>query len=592
MSINVLQQSKTREYLSGWKARPGHKLVQFDLCLHPDTEILTKARGWVKILDLSPLDFVWQVNPTTLKGSWTVPTQHIRLDYDGPMYTFKTVRGQLSVTANHKMLWAGQRNHPRKDKALFRKVTYSQDGVQATNLHMITSTTSDLVSNYSTEEIWQVCALQADSTYTKYKSYVVQVARERKIAKMRELFGQETSSKPRLGKLTPHIWCGIKFSSPLLNCKTFNLESLGSNQVEEFVQALTFWDGNKEHGRRISYTTTDRITADQVQIYLTRSGYECKITEHKAAKATHSDFYTLSIKRLGDIRLRSTDVSSTDYKGLVGCVTVPDGFIFVRSQGQCFVTGNCAIEPVVLAEYSQDPTLMRLYGPNAKPNDVYLYNAAHISVWSKLIREVYDPLNPTPESLSLAKKQFKTIRSVSKVVHLAKQYGAGSFKIYQTLLENEIVGDDGKPLPRSTVDTICADWDELYSGIKQFEQKLLGEWEFNRGWIYNGVYRPICVHESMVKDILNRYCQSTGHDILLLMLRFINQERKARGIKMYPWICDYHDETIWEVEERDAERAMQLFKDAFKFINETLKPVIPIKGSFLTCDNLADIKCE
>jgi hypothetical protein len=256
-------------------------------------------------------------------------------------------------------------------------------------------------------------------------------------------------------------------------------------------------------------------------------------------------------------------------------------------------TDLSAIEPIVLTEYSKDPTLMSLYGPNAKPNDVYLFNAAHMSMWSNKVRTIYDPSNPTPETIAAAKKEFKTIRSISKTVHLAKQYGAGSFKIYQTLLENNVVDEEsGQPLTREAVDRISEDWHALYAGIASFEQKLVAEWEFNRGWFYDGLYMPTLLHESRLKDIVNTFCQRTGHNILLFMLSYINDERKSRRIPMYPWIVDYHDETVWEVEESYAEAALQLLKDAYTYINDLLQPTIPIKGGFTVCDTLASIKCE
>jgi len=257
-----------------------------------------------------------------------------------------------------------------------------------------------------------------------------------------------------------------------------------------------------------------------------------------------------------------------------------------------FLIGNCAVEPVVLTEYSKDPTLMSLYGPNAKPNDVYLFNAAHMSMWSSKIRTVYDPANPTPETIAKAKKEFKTIRSISKTIHLAKQYGAGSFKIYQTLLENNVIDDDGRQLTREAVDKLSEDWHKLYAGIAEFEKKLVAEWEFNRGWFYDGLYMPTMLHESRIKDIVNTFCQRTGHSILLLMLDYINTERKARGIPMYPWIVDYHDETVWEVKEAYADQALQLLKDAYVYINDLLQPTIPLKGGFTVCDDLSVIKCE
>jgi hypothetical protein len=244
-----------------------------------------------------------------------------------------------------------------------------------------------------------------------------------------------------------------------------------------------------------------------------------------------------------------------------------------------------ALEPTVLAEYSKDETLMRLYGPNAVSNDVYLYNAAHFSVFKEEVLQHYDPYNPSAAQLDNAKRRCKKTRSINKTVHLAKQYFAGTRKIYETLRE------EGLDVTYETVEQICRDWHELYQGIDKFNSKLQAEWEHNRGWIYNGVYRPQAVDERSRKDLVNRFCQSTGHDILLMLLTKINHHRKARQIPMYPWMVDFHDETVWEVEEAYADEAAAILTQSLTEVNEWLDPVIPIKGEPMIADNLADIKC-
>lgn len=245
-----------------------------------------------------------------------------------------------------------------------------------------------------------------------------------------------------------------------------------------------------------------------------------------------------------------------------------------------------AIEPTVLAEYSKDATLWKLYGPQAVTNDVYLYNAAHFPMFAEEVRRYYDPERPTPESIALAKKACKRTRNINKTVHLAKQYFAGTKKIYSTLLEEEV------DTTYEETEGVCQSWDQLYTGVKRFNDQLLAEWEFNGGWIYNGVFRPIAVHESRVKDLVNSFCQSSGHDVLLLLLEAIERRRLKSRLKMYPWIVDFHDETIWEVPTADAEGAAELLTLALADVNAELQPEIPIKGSPTICDNLAEIKVE
>lgn len=248
-----------------------------------------------------------------------------------------------------------------------------------------------------------------------------------------------------------------------------------------------------------------------------------------------------------------------------------------------------ALEPVVLANASKDPTLMRLYGPDQAPNDVYLYNAAHISAFKDKIRSYYDPYNPTKESIASAKKECKKERAANKVVHLAKQYGAGANRIWHILRENKVF------LDIKDVYKICEEWDELYAGTKKFEQKLKYEVSENNGIFYNLLQRPLAVHEDKLRDVLNTYCQSSGHDILMKYLCLIDLLREERSVTMKPWILDFHDEVMFEAPDDHVESAVKILQDALQILNEELAAiplVVPLTGDVEVVDTLAQIKCE
>ena len=83
---------------------------------------------------------------------------------------------------------------------------------------------------------------------------------------------------------------------------------------------------------------------------------------------------------------------------------------------QCDVA---ALEKVVLAERSRDEALWSLYGPNAKPNDVYLYDGAHLPGFKEiLLKAGYDPHNPTAEMIARVKKECKATRKKIKPASL------------------------------------------------------------------------------------------------------------------------------------------------------------------------------
>jgi len=99
-------------------------------------------------------------------------------------------------------------------------------------------------------------------------------------------------------------------------------------------------------------------------------------------------------------------------KGYLSCLVARPGHKLVQADLQ-------AVEPVVLAEVSRDPILWSIYGPDAKPNDVYLFIAGKIPAIGANILKYYDPDNPTPEGISQAKKHCKRDRQIAKTLQLS-----------------------------------------------------------------------------------------------------------------------------------------------------------------------------
>ena len=243
-----------------------------------------------------------------------------------------------------------------------------------------------------------------------------------------------------------------------------------------------------------------------------------------------------------------------------------------------------ALEPVILAEFSQDRTLMKLYGPDAKQNDIYLYVGAQLPGIGESIRRWYDPENPQPEGIAAAKEHCKKERAVAKIVVLAANYNAGPLKIQETM---KFAGID---LSLTEVRAIHRAYWRLFAGVKRFEEKLRDMWTVREGWIPSILGTPICVDAEYVKDIVNRFCQTSGHQVLQLWISHIDRLRKERGVTMHPWLVDNHDESIWECPEEQADAAAQIMRDALDCTNAELGMGIPIKAPPMIVGNLAEIK--
>lgn len=246
-----------------------------------------------------------------------------------------------------------------------------------------------------------------------------------------------------------------------------------------------------------------------------------------------------------------------------------------------------SLEQVVLAELSKDATLWKLYGPGSKPQDVYLFNGAALPVIGDRIRAAgYDVDNPTKEMIDRVKGLVPKERAIAKVVTLGASYGMGAGKLQRTLRV------EGVDVSFDEARRIHSGYWELYRGVKKYEAELLRQYELNDGWVLNGIGRPVGVAAGYEKDIVNRVCQSTGHDLLVLFLvRFVVPSLQEAGIPFVPVIADWHDEFIIEINEIYAEQAQRIVDTvALPAFNAEIAGEIPLKGSATISRNLADAK--
>ena len=246
-----------------------------------------------------------------------------------------------------------------------------------------------------------------------------------------------------------------------------------------------------------------------------------------------------------------------------------------------------ALEQVVLAELSRDRSLLKLYGDGSNPNqDVYLYNACRMGKLGTYVREYFDPENPTAEQKRAAKEACSKERKISKAITLAKSYGAGVDKIFMTL---QMVG---MRVPYDEVAEMVEGLDDLYVESRAYGKWLEAQWKAHDGWALNGIGRPVCVHHMKLKDITNRVVQSTGHDILMMFLMYLEQRLDATGYEWKWFVNDWHDQTIIQTPALHAKRMLDCFVQALYDTNSALDGLIPIKGEPQIVANLAQAKLE
>jgi DNA polymerase I-like protein with 3'-5' exonuclease and polymerase domains len=532
----------------------GKYLLSADYCLPMYTEYLTK-NGWKTVDNISELDSVWQVDPVSLEGSWSNPKRVLIRDYEGLMYSFENKRMRFECTENHRMLYVGQQTSKLSSTINYRSYKLSQDLLNSADCFSH-YTLSNSNSSVPINDIWLACLTQADASFIKDNKYRLQLSEPRKVSKAIELLGEPYKiDNVRLGQnYKVHNWI-YRYNSPMFKSpKIFDLSILGSNQACHLVEALAFWDGSykrkyETNTGRFRYFTTEYANAESVQIYLVKSGYEASIKNIPIRNIKHSQCYSVNIKQKGTTRfgssikshLGNSTINKNLFKGKVGCLTVPSGYILVRQNGKCFVTGNCQLEVVLAAHFSQDELLLETIKSGKSLHDV------------------------TSNALGVTRTQAKTI-------NFSVIYGATELRIAQIV---------GCSLERAK-EILGKLWD-TYKGLKNIidecHQKvnrgvpIINPFGRRRNFNTEGC-RPFEI-QRMKRQAFNFLVQSTGADLTNQSYHIVSKYLESKGIGrgLFP----IHDEILIEVDKDKVDIARKVLIETMVGVGEDIKLILPLK---------------
>ena len=251
---------------------------------------------------------------------------------------------------------------------------------------------------------------------------------------------------------------------------------------------------------------------------------------------------------------------------IMDCLVAPEGYSFVQLD-------YTSLEPYVLAEFSGCPTYKEVYA-SGRIHDVYFFVTCKLLDDDGKISAVYNLEDPTPESVKAAKKQFKPERNVGKVFQLMSTYKAGAAAIQRKLT---LFGFD---YTKKQVEEIRERYwgPELFGAVIDYENDLLTQVDQNNGYFFNGFNRPLVVTDRKRKDVVNSFCQSTGHDCLDFMVLQLERIINEHGISATPIVEDFHDETIWMCPTEQAEMLADAMRQAVDKTNGIIKYGTPLVG--------------
>jgi ribonucleotide reductase beta subunit family protein with ferritin-like domain len=330
-------------------------------CYIKGTEVLTPS-GWRDILTMNIGDLVYQWDNGKLE---IVETSQVTKKYhNGFVVKFSKKGHNCIVTPNHNMVSFvnGKRvNELAKDYKINNTNKYIADSFPYFK---------DFGRKLSFLERLYI-AIQADGNKTywfnkngdklergKYNGYNYQISlkKERKIERLQWILSnieiKHSVHKDARGYTVFKIH--IEDNK---NCKDFswiNFNSVDKSWALDFCEELSEWDGFKIEGSKdckIAYSSTNKECIDIAQHIGIIAGYRTTISVREdKRKESYKDCYKLNFSNSnGFKRSHSLSKDFFEYKGEVGCITVPSGVIITRYNNKTFISGNC-----VHAKFGED----------------------------------------------------------------------------------------------------------------------------------------------------------------------------------------------------------------------------------------------
>jgi DNA polymerase I-like protein with 3'-5' exonuclease and polymerase domains len=237
-----------------------------------------------------------------------------------------------------------------------------------------------------------------------------------------------------------------------------------------------------------------------------------------------------------------------------------------------------AVEPCLTAHYSDDETLLKVFRDGL--GDIYLDLALEIFPDHIELQHEY---NPQSKDIDEAKKKFKSLRDICKIIHLALQYTGTQYTIARQLTFN------GYPTtPQEALRHVRAYW-RKFKKVEEFGQKLKKLYD-KQGYVVNAAGRVIFIPDRFKKDLLNRFIQSGGHDVLVMWVMEICRLSKERDVILRPWLPDTHDATTFFYPPGRYDDAKEIYEEALKTVNKTLELEVEVKCDIKKVTTLANIK--
>ncbi len=212
--------------------------------------------------------------------------------------------------------------------------------------------------------------------------------------------------------------------------------------------------------------------------------------------------------------------------------------IFIARPGYKLITKDLsAIEPSVVAFYSEDPLLVDLI---QKGGDFHGYNC--------------NAILGTEWDLKTLKKQHPEERDLAKEVGLAVLYGAGGMRIYACSVKRRFKLTEAEC--RQGVIRLRDAWPDVVKFKKQVDRKADSGAPIENIFGRKRVFEP----DDVYMKAFNSLIQGTASDLLLASTRRAQEKFDKLGIDAH-LLMTVHDEVVFEVPEALAEECDKIITE-------------------------------
>jgi len=339
-------------------------------CFDDKTEILT-TDGWKMGLDLSDEDVVGTLNTQTNIVEYQKPSEIIKRQHDGIMYSVQTNSFDFNVTDGHRMYYRDDSNLNYKferigDMSLTngRRIWMKHGGVNNNPEHNISDdelkilawiiTDGSVVKKPDNRQpgyvIYQSKPQNIDRILGLLDSLKIRYSltwRNKKVEEIsgRKLLSQLPSAVIRLlrekngTKYKDHLFLDFIIKDKYILPEI--IKKLSSRQFDLFLDEIVLGNGSipkhDDYNCNCSCLYGRKDIIEQFQVACLENGYRVSIYVYRGNQ------YRLNITHKDEscIDKSGTKIQTNQYNGMVWCAVVPNSTLITRRNGKVLITGNC-----------------------------------------------------------------------------------------------------------------------------------------------------------------------------------------------------------------------------------------------------------